>query len=110
MLDCCGTCPSSRWILWRFGTCCVPQQRKFFRTPRAVDGRASALAQFPATAGGLPDGSTISTGPYFSRTVLILPASPTATTCIVDGLMYFLATRCTSSALMATICAGYLSQ
>ena len=58
----------------------------------------------------LPDASTISTGPYFSRTGLILLASPTATTCIVAGLMYFLATRWTSSAVIAAICAGYLSQ
>src|SRR6266853_998074 len=63
-----------------------------------------------ASIAGLPEGSTISTGPYFSITILILLASPTATTCIVAGLMYFFATRWTSSALIATSCPGYLSQ
>ena len=69
------------------------------------------LPAFAGTGGagatsGTPCMSYISTGPNFAITGLILLPSPTATTSMVSGLMYFLATRCTSSAVTAMIFEG----
>jgi len=47
--------------------------------------------------------SYTATAPYFSSTVLILLASPTATSCNASGSRYLRATRCTSSAVTAMI-------
>src|SRR6185369_7351922 len=59
---------------------------------------------------GLPSAVNDSTAPYFASDSRTLAPSPTATICKFAGSRYLRATRCTSSAVIAAMRCGYVSQ